>query len=171
MKDACLFKTSAELRDMMQSLERRDNGVAYELLRRIQAQRTEAAALTKFGRNLNHKGYAVALEMLAMVPSGFRSSDLLARLLLELENDFVKASAQERRSRSAMRFDPFWAEFDALAKRHTHRDAAGVYRAIVSSGIATPHPTLRRAKEHYKELMEGNSQRLQIVGAISGGAA
>ncbi|MDN7993093.1 hypothetical protein QZM97_23750 [Burkholderia orbicola] len=164
MKEACLFKTSAELRDMMHSLERRDDGVAYELLRRIETQRTAAADLTKFGRHLNHKGYGAAREMLAMVPSGFRSSELLARLLLELENDFIKASAQERRSRSAMRFDPFWAEFDALAKRRTHRDAAGVYRAVVSSGIATPHPTMRRAKERYKELIEGNSQRLQIVG-------
>ncbi|WP_322021826.1 hypothetical protein [Burkholderia sp. BCC1974] len=165
MKSACLFKTVAELQSMMQALERRHDGTAYELLRRIEAQRVEAAALIKFGKDLNHKGYLAAREMLAMVPSGFRSSDALRVLLLELENDFVKAAAQERRSRSGMRFDPFWAEFDALAKRRTQPDAAGVYQAIVSSGIATPHPTLRRAKEHYKELMEGNSQRLQIVGS------
>lgn len=164
MKDACLFETAAELRGMMQALERRHDDVAYELLRRIEAQRVEAAALVKFGKDLNHKGYAAAREMLAMVPSGFRSSDALRVLLLELENDFGKASAKEHRSRSGMRFDPFWAAFDKIAKRRTHRDATSVYQAVIDSGIATPHPTLRRAKEHYKELMEGNSQRLQIVG-------
>ncbi|MBY8605247.1 hypothetical protein K7N18_10395 [Burkholderia arboris] len=164
MKSACLFQSSAELNDMMRLLERRDDAIAYELLRRIEAQRTAATALGKFSENLNHKGYVAAREMLAMVPSGFRKSDLLARLLLELENDFIKASAQERRSRSAMRFDPFWAEFDALARRRTHRDARGVYQAVIASGIAAPHPSLRCATDRYKKVLEGNSQRLQIVG-------
>lgn len=148
-----LFENSAELKEMLGKLERRNDAVARELLRRIDAQRLAAAALPgKFGTGLNHKGYVAAREMLPMVMTNFATADRLEVLLLALECDFAKAAIRAQRSTSGRRFKRFWDEFDELIRRRTHRTADDAYKSVAAR-MPLPHPKASSAKSRYGRLM------------------
>ncbi|WP_059715433.1 hypothetical protein [Burkholderia ubonensis] len=167
MKEAFIFQTTAELEEMMRALERRNNGVAHEILRRLETQRADAAALGKFGRTLNHRGYVAARDLLAMAQAGFGGSDVLNRLeklLLRLENDYVKAAASAARSTSNKRFIPYWSAFDEIAGRRTYRTAEEIHAAVLSDGMPPPYPRPDIIKRHYAKLKSGMSQSLRALG-------
>ena len=164
MKETFLFQTTAELDRLMHALERRDNQTAYDLMHRIDTQRAAAAALGKFGRTLDHKGYMEAREWLAMVPSGFRRPDELRTLLLALDGDYVKAAYRAARSNSNARFIPYWSAFDEIAGRHTQRTAEDVHAAVLADGLPPPYPKLAVIKRRYGKLKRGISETLQTLG-------
>ncbi|MBN3789714.1 hypothetical protein [Burkholderia sp. Ac-20353] len=142
---------------MLQALKHRDNAVAQELRRRIEMQRDAVDDLGKFAASLNRYAYGWALERLQGAESGFWNVEQLGTMLLELENDYVKAAARAQRSTSGRRFAPFWRAFNELARRRTHHSAESVYQAVLASGIPHPHPKLSVAKKRYSKLMRGIS--------------
>jgi hypothetical protein len=149
-----LFENAAELKDMLAALERRNDGVAHELLRRIETQRVAAAELPKkFSAALSHRGYTAAREMLPMVMTNFATADRLEVLLLSQECDFTKAAIRAQRSTSNRRFKTFWDEFDELILRRTHRKAEDVYKAVAAR-IPHPHPKPSVAAKRYGKLMQ-----------------
>ncbi|WP_341313895.1 hypothetical protein WN982_00360 [Paraburkholderia sp. IMGN_8] len=154
MFQARLFESSAELKTVLQTLTGRRGDVAPELLRRLEAQRTAAASLGRFSESLNVDAYRHAREMLPAVAAGFLPADRLEVLLLRLECDFRGAAARALRSTSGKRFEPFWREFDAIARRRTCRTAEAVYEAVKASGVPHPHPKLSVAKRRYGKLVK-----------------
>ncbi|QBQ96295.1 hypothetical protein [Paraburkholderia pallida] len=160
-----LFDSSAELKSMMEKLERSDNATAYELLRRIGAQRAALPELGKFSRSLDQRAYRNALDLVpAVAARTFRSVDELETRLLRLEIDFTRAAARAHRSNSAVRFDGFWEIFDEIVRRRTCTTAMAAYRAAVDAGAPLPHPRQSTAKTRFKELMGDGSERLRIAG-------
>ena len=151
----------------MRALEHRNNDTAHAILRRLETQRADAAALGKFGRTLNHGGYVAARDLLAMAQSGFGGSDVLNRLeklLLRLENDYVKAAASAARSTSNKRFIPYWSAFDEIASRRTHRTAEEIRAAVLSEGMPPPYPQPDIIKRRYAKFKTGMSQTLRALG-------
>ncbi|WP_175816731.1 hypothetical protein [Burkholderia diffusa] len=158
MRHTHLFDDTRELIALMRALTDQCSS-APELMRRLDAQRRDIDNLGKFARHLNRGRYDDAKDILQKLAFGLAlaSAEELETMLLRIELDFSRASALARPGASAKRFDRFWSVFDALAKQGAYRDAESLYRAVLDTGIAPPHPRLSTAKEHYRNLKESVS--------------
>ncbi|MBT2180999.1 hypothetical protein KKP06_24670 [Ralstonia pickettii] len=156
-QDQRLFNTADGLSRMLGRIEQyRCRATADVLRERLLVQERAIPALGKFGDQIDVNAYAAARDRVVRVCAGHENSDALHLALLELEHTFITAKAAAGRSRSAMRFDGFWAEFDDIVRRHACRKAEDAFAQTVRL-VPAPHPTLGTAQRRYRGLVNGTS--------------
>ncbi|WP_134138228.1 hypothetical protein [Paraburkholderia sp. BL6665CI2N2] len=154
MSDANLFGRVEELREAMLRLERGCDATAMDLRSRIAAQERAVPELGKFAAGIQSRHYVSARELVVAVVARSMTADRLEVLLLRLECSYVKAKVRANRSRSNVRFAPFWAEFDAIVRRHVCSTADEAHKRA-ATGTPQPHPKLSVAQKRYRRLMNG----------------
>ena len=146
-----LFDSVDELRASLRKLEAGCDNTAGALRTRIAAQERYIPELGKFGRGVDVRQYSQARELVVAVAAGSMNADRLEVLLLGLECEFVKRKAKADRSRSNVRFDPFFEVFDAIVTGRRCRSATDAHQKAAAVA-PPPHPMPSVSRKRYGTL-------------------
>ncbi|HDR9101143.1 TPA: hypothetical protein QDB15_006000 [Burkholderia vietnamiensis] len=146
-----LFASAQELTSIMRRLEFGCDKTAGELRERLSAQERAIQDLGKYGAGIQLSEYRTAHDLVVSVTAQMMNADRLERIVLRLECDYVKLKARADRSRSNVRFEPFWEAFDSIVQRHLCSDLDDAY-ARAAAQVPLPHPKPSVAEKRYRQL-------------------
>ncbi|HDR9061070.1 hypothetical protein [Burkholderia vietnamiensis] len=146
-----LFASAQELTSIMRRLEHGCDETAAELRERLSDQERAIPELGKFGAGIQLSDYQAARDLVSPVTARMMDADRLERMVLRLECDYVKLKARADRSRSNVRFEPFWEAFDSIVRRHLCSDLDDAY-ARAAAQVPLPHPKPSVAEKRFRQL-------------------
>ncbi|HDR8931569.1 hypothetical protein WK35_28525 [Burkholderia vietnamiensis] len=149
-----LFSSVQELTSIMRRLEFGCDETAAELRERLSTQERAIQDLGKYGAGIQLSEYRTACDLIVSVTAQMMNADRLERIVLRLECDYVKLKARADRSRSNVRFEPFWEAFDSIVRRHLCSDLDDAY-ARAAARVPLPHPKPSVAEKRYRKLTNG----------------
>ncbi|HDR9274896.1 TPA: hypothetical protein QDB24_002977 [Burkholderia vietnamiensis] len=147
-----LFASTMELTSIVRRLEHGCDETAAELRERLSAQELAIPELGKFGAGIQLCDYRAARDLVAPVTARMMTADRLETMILRLECEYVKRKARADRSRSNVRFEPFWEAFDSIVRRHLCSEFDDAY-ARAAARVPLPHPKPSVAEKRYRKLI------------------